>query len=110
MSYKMLPVGSWQNGDKTPWYEVTEDPIVISDENVAEYNLPGRGVLPGEVLVRVQYVTDGDLSGALISMYSDMGKHDETTGHPGIMLGTGLMMTGHLTSTTEVIVFIQGFN
>ena len=75
MSYALAPVGMWRKGDKTPWYLVTEDPMVIDDVNVAEYNLPGRGVLPGEVMVRVQYVTDG---GREIRIFPNVDHHVKT--------------------------------
>lgn len=58
----------------------------------------------------LEYSKRGDLSGALASMFSDLQKHDETAKHPGIMLGTMLLMSGNLNTQTDVEKFIQDFN
>jgi hypothetical protein len=47
---------------------------------------------------------------ALASMFSDLRKHDETTGHPAVELGAMLLLGGHLSTPTEVRRFIEGFN
>lgn len=52
----------------------------------------------------------GDLNQALISMMSDLGKHEETKDHKGCMLTTMLMMTGHLKTYHDVVEHINGFN
>ena len=56
------------------------------------------------------YVERGELKDALGSMISDLGKHPETAGHPAIMMGTALMMAGHLSSKEKMREFIEGFN
>lgn len=47
---------------------------------------------------------------AMASMTSDLGKHEETVGHPAIQLMFGLKMTNNLNSSREVRKFIEGFN
>jgi len=44
------------------------------------------------------------------SMASDLNKHDETAGHPGIQLGLMRMMTGDLSTVEQMREFIDGFN
>jgi hypothetical protein len=56
------------------------------------------------------YASQGDLSGALASIASDLNKHPETAGHAGVELMMLLAMGGHLKSVTEVRDFIEGFN
>ena len=58
----------------------------------------------------LQYVEAGDNHQAFASMSSDLGKHPETEGHGGIMLGMGLMMNGHLDGAKKMRDFINGFN
>ena len=58
----------------------------------------------------LEYVEVGDLDQAFASMASDLGKHPETAGHPGIRLGMGLCMGGHLRSQDDIRRFINGFN
>lgn len=58
----------------------------------------------------LEYVDAGDLTQAFQSMDSDLGKHDETRGHPGVELGLGLMMAGHLATPHEMRKWIEGFN
>jgi hypothetical protein len=43
-------------------------------------------------------------------MVSDLGKHEETKGHPAIELGMGLLFTGNLATSAEMRRFIEGFN
>jgi hypothetical protein len=43
-------------------------------------------------------------------MASDLRKHPETEDHSGVMLGTMLMMGGHLGSAHQMREFIEGFN
>jgi hypothetical protein len=57
-----------------------------------------------------EYLAHGDIPNAYASMASDMGKHPETKGHSAITLGAMLMMGGHLSTTTEMGKFIDGFN
>jgi hypothetical protein len=58
----------------------------------------------------LEYVDGGDPQGGLTSMFSDLGKHDETRNHAGIQLGVMLMMTGSLSEPGEARRFIEGFN
>lgn len=58
----------------------------------------------------MEYVNDGDLQGGFASMCSDLDKHPETTGHCGIQLGMMMLMSGHLSTSTEMAKFIDGFN
>ena len=58
----------------------------------------------------LSYVGFGDLTQALTSMYSDLGKHPETQGHPGIQLGVMEQMAGLLRTEDKVREFIEGFN
>ncbi len=57
-----------------------------------------------------EYVTVGDLTQALGSMYSDLNKHPETQGHAGIQLGFMHQMSGLLDTEDKVREFIDGFN
>lgn len=52
----------------------------------------------------------GDLTGAFASMCSDLGKHKETDGHPGIELGTILLTTDNLIDMEMMRSFIEGFS
>jgi hypothetical protein len=52
----------------------------------------------------------GDLKNAYTSMVSDLEKHPETAGHSGILLGTMMLMGGHLKTPDEMRTFIEGFN
>ncbi len=58
----------------------------------------------------LKYLESGDTKNALASMFSDLGKHKDTTDPPAIMLGGILMMAGHLNTVAEVKKFIEGFN
>lgn len=52
----------------------------------------------------------GDITNALGSMYSDLGKHPETQGHVGIQLGFMQQVAGLLSDPAKVRHFIEGFN
>lgn len=52
----------------------------------------------------------GNTRDAVISMLSDLGKHDETKNHAGGMLGAMLLMNGNLNSHNKVKEWIEGFN
>jgi hypothetical protein len=52
----------------------------------------------------------GGPANAFASIASDLNKHPETAGHPGIQLGMSLMMIGDLTTAEEMRKFIDGFN
>ena len=56
------------------------------------------------------YCQEGDVQQAYASMSSDLGKHPETKDHPGISLGMMMLMTNSLSTKTEMIRFIKGFN
>lgn len=55
----------------------------------------------------LEYVDAGDPVNAWASLVSDLNKHPETAGHPGIELGMLSMMTNNLGDMRE---FIEGFN
>lgn len=56
----------------------------------------------------LEYVDAGDLQNAYASMASDLGKHPETAGHPGIELGMMQLVTGHLRTASDMRDFIEG--
>lgn len=58
----------------------------------------------------IELINSGDISQGLISMMSDLGKHDETKNHSGIMLTVILMAGGHLGTVPQAIKHIEGFN
>ena len=58
----------------------------------------------------LQYVEHGQISEAYTSFVSDLGKHQETCGHPAIRLGMMLMMGGHLSTAHQMTEFINGTN
>jgi hypothetical protein len=57
-----------------------------------------------------QYCDRGDAANALLSMFSDMQKHQDTAKHPAVEMGLMLMMSGGLREPTEARKFIDGFN
>ena len=57
-----------------------------------------------------EYMMRGKTQEALVSMFSDLEKHDETRGHPAISLGVQLMMIDQLADPTKAWLFIEGFN
>lgn len=56
----------------------------------------------------LEYVDRGELQNAVASMFSDMGKHDETRGSVGI--GSILLAAVDMTNQESVRRFIEGFN
>lgn len=58
----------------------------------------------------LEYVESGDTAGALASMLSDLSKHEDTAGHPAIMLTAMLLFDGHLSTPADVRCHIEGFN
>lgn len=58
----------------------------------------------------LEIAKSGDLAGAYASMASDLDKHPETECHQAIQLGMMLMMTGNLSSQSQMVEFIEGFN
>lgn len=57
----------------------------------------------------LEYLPDGP-TGALTSMLSDLGKHEETRDHPAATLTMMLMMGGLLSDAGSVRHHIEGFN
>ena len=58
----------------------------------------------------LEYVDAGDIQQAFSSMASDLDKHDETTSHPGALMGLNLMMFGELNTPASMRKWIEGFN
>lgn len=58
----------------------------------------------------LEYVEMNDRDNAFASMLSDMGKHDETTGHLGLELGMTMKLGGLLDSNQQMRDWIIGFN
>lgn len=58
----------------------------------------------------IEYLNEGDVKNAWASMCSDLQKHEETKGHPAIMLGMMMVMGNQLSTTKEMKDFILGFN
>ncbi len=58
----------------------------------------------------LEYVGMGELQNALTSMYSDLGKHEETKEHIGIELGIELQIMKQLNTPGKIRKFIEGFN
>ena len=55
------------------------------------------------------YVEQGDLTQAFASMGSDLAAHPLTHNHSGVLLGTMLLMGGHLDTAEKMRTFIEGF-
>ena len=58
----------------------------------------------------IEYINNGDLNGAFVSMLSDMNKHPETENDPGHTMGMLMLMNGQLSSRQQMLKFINGFN
>jgi len=58
----------------------------------------------------LEYCDAGDPGQAIVSMLSDLGRHDETRNHLAIMLTMPLMMGGHLGTVETARKHIEGFN
>ena len=58
----------------------------------------------------LEYCDAGDVSQALTSMTSDLGKHDETRGHIGCKMGLLLLIGGYLSTPQAMRHFIEGFH
>lgn len=58
----------------------------------------------------LKHLEDGNIKNAFASMALDLGKHPETADHPGLQLGTRLLLGGHLNSPEEMRKFIEDFN
>lgn len=58
----------------------------------------------------LEYVDAGDNLNAIISLVSDLRKHEELDSHTGIELTTSLITTGNLDTSEKVRRHIEGFN
>ncbi len=58
----------------------------------------------------LEFVANGDTGQAFASMGSDLDKHPETAGHPGLKFGMMQLMAGQLESAEKMRRFIEGFN
>lgn len=58
----------------------------------------------------LEYLDAGLNTEAVASMVSDLGKHEETRDHPGILLMGGLAMLGEFNDVRKTRRFIEGFN
>lgn len=58
----------------------------------------------------LEYLDAHDTQNAVMSMMSDLGKHDETAGHIGGELGAMMLLSGFLDRPDEVRHWIEGFN
>ena len=58
----------------------------------------------------LEYIDAGDTKNAFNSMVSDLGKHEETAGHPGTMMGLMLLAAGHLDTVHAMRNWVEGFN
>lgn len=58
----------------------------------------------------LDYVNRGDVLNAWNSFLSDMNKHSGTRGHQFLMVGSQMMLSGHLNDPTAMRKFIEDFN
>ncbi len=58
----------------------------------------------------MEYVQQNDITTAVASFLSDMGKHPETEGHAALGMGMMLLMSGNMDNTADAEKWIQGFN
>jgi len=58
----------------------------------------------------MEYCNAGDLTNAFNSFMSDIRKHDETSSHVGIELGSMLYFGGKLNTAYDMERWIQGFS
>lgn len=56
------------------------------------------------------YIAHGQLALAWASFVSDIGKEPSTAGHPGLLVGSQLLVGGLLDSPKRMRDFIDGFN
>ena len=57
----------------------------------------------------LKYIDDNDFSHAFVSMCLDLNSNSETRNHPAIDIGTKLIMSGYLSTKTDMKNFIEGF-
>lgn len=58
----------------------------------------------------IEYADQGDTACAVNSLASDLGKHPETAGHPGIQLMTMLAVSGEFSRPGRLREFIEGLS
>lgn len=58
----------------------------------------------------LEYVDMGDISQAIASMCSDLGKHPETASPVAIQLAVMMLTSGQLRTPDEARKFINGYN
>ena len=58
----------------------------------------------------LKYSDKGDYKNAYKSMVSDLTKHEELKNHASIQHGMMLLMTGSLSTQSDIERFINGFN
>ncbi len=60
---------------------------------------------------RAQQILDsGDVEGAYTSFLSDMNNHPDTAGHPFLMIGFQMQLSGQLATPADMKKFINDFN
>lgn len=52
----------------------------------------------------------GGVTEAFASLASDLGKHSQTRGHVGLLLGTAQLAAGHLSTREAMRRHIEGYN
>ena len=57
----------------------------------------------------LEYVDQGDLNNAFMSMASDMSKDLSTANHAGLQIGVLLVLNGHLDTNKKMRDWITGF-
>lgn len=57
----------------------------------------------------IKFCDDGNISEAILSFVSDMGKHEKTADHPALTMMFGMQMVGTLSTPEEVKHHIEGF-
>lgn len=58
----------------------------------------------------MDYANAGDVAGCLSSLQSDLRKHPDTHDHAAIELSMMLAFAGHLSTTSELVEFVEGIN
>lgn len=58
----------------------------------------------------IEYVDNNDLQQAFASFQSDMSKHNETSDHLALEMGTMLLLGNHLSTQKEMRDWILGCN
>lgn len=58
----------------------------------------------------LKFVKENDLKNAFASFQSDMTKHPETCEHQALIMGTMLLVGGHLSTPKQMEDWINGFN